>query len=176
MARVKVSDLEITKRKIPLLVYVEPRTVNRWDDPALPVLHICRRDGTMQYRSGSKKRYNVTECNRPLEYINVYHRGKIDTSQYRLCSRCAKEQGAFEGALANYHKCRERLDQHRKETEKQKQQERQKERGALRARLSDFGSMFFEEAPASWIGPTNLPYAFRVEYKGRLYEIKEVSE
>lgn len=178
MSRVKVSDLEVTKRDIPLLVYVEP-AYSGWrstNEAKLPLLHISRRNGIKRFRSGFGRSFNVTACNRPLEYTNVYHHGILDLDNYRLCLRCSKEQAAFETVLAEYHEKRAVADRRHKEKQERKEQERWESRQELGKRLGAFSSEFFENLPVAYVGPAHEPYALHVEYKGRLYEIQEVNE
>jgi len=179
--RVKVSDLKVTDRELPLLVYVEPPQVPKWstEEQKSPVLHISVRDGEKSYSKHYVDRYKITNCNHPFAWSSIYAESALDLDNYRLCRRCApkgKTPETFEGKLAEYWRIRTERTAQRNEEKKRKEAQRQGEELLLAERLDEFAFGVLPTAgmPApSFVG--DPAHAIRVIYKGHIYEIRETS-
>lgn len=170
--RVKVKDLEVTERT-PILVYVSRRTSWATEAP-LPILHICKRIGKTdgsEYRSPDC--YDVTDCNRPLNWSNTFSDKDLSPTEFRLCSRCGT-QADFEQALADYHQEHKKWLKRDAQRMQEKEAQRQLERKALAERLDEFATKWWVSTDSNPRPVGNPMYALRVEYNGHTYEIKEV--
>jgi hypothetical protein len=97
----KVSDLvDVEEKGIPLL----------YSAGESEVLHIVRREGkSARKRSGSiggyPTRYDITDCNRLIEWGSVYTGGVASEWHGRLCSKCGTPE-QFQEVLREYHRTR----------------------------------------------------------------------
>ncbi len=183
--RIKVSDLIVTERETPLIIYAEQRepSYRSGKEPKKPLLHICKRNGSRQgrmyYDIAHEECYEVTNCNHPFAWSNGYYRQELELGSYRLCARCGT-QSDFEAALAKYHKVQKESREQYQQREQEKEARRQEERLALAERLSSVGIEILSHRPRSsaakveFVG--NPLYKILVHLDGHTYEIKEVQE
>lgn len=130
----KVSELTDIKERTPILLYVRR-------DEGDSVLHISNRRGLAPNRTFSDGRHieNVTNCNRVLEYSDVFSKGTIGIQGFKTCTRCGSPAD-FENALENYHEASKR---NHEEYQARQQAEREVRRQAfedLQVATRRFGS------------------------------------
>lgn len=167
MTRLKVSDLELTERGWPLLVWASFQT---------DLLHISMHNGVWENPKKSKYANNryfaVTKCNRPFEHPTHFRTDFNKLDNFQLCPRCGTRED-FKAAL-EIHKAALatlRLEREEKEAERQAELQRAAE---VRAKLASYIASLLYRPP--WMKTWAKDGKVFVKYEGVLYRLPVMEE